>query len=141
MLSKTYAGMDIPKAVYTRNLNTFGMISRRVPACQARTLVAPGRVRSEELQLPVAGSSKVLGRESVPLPTDSRLAAGVLEEGRDLLGEDAFALHAASEAAVTDVATAQRADAIHHLVLAVGKVPLEPVLEELRDRTRKCSRQ
>jgi hypothetical protein len=57
-------------------------------------------------------------------------ATTYLEELRDVLRDEALALHAGSEARVVEVAGSHGADAVQHLLLAVGEVAEKPAFEE-----------
>src|SRR5512138_2495295 len=58
------------------------------------------------------------------------LAAGDLENLRDLIREDAFATHSRAEAGIVEFAAADGADAAEHFVFLLREVLIEPPLEQ-----------
>ena len=65
---------------------------------------------------------------------DARLAASDGEHRFDLLGENPFTAHARAESSVIQLAAADGANTIEHLLFSGGKMPSQPLLEQRRHR-------
>jgi hypothetical protein len=68
---------------------------------------------------------------------EAGLSAGDGEEGLDLFGEDAFALHPNAPPGIVQFAAPHRLDAAEDLVLVAGSVAIEPLGEERCDGVRR----
>ena len=78
----------------------------------------------------------MLRRQLRPALGDAGLLRRYPEQFFHLLGKNSVAAHARVEIGVVELAAAHGADAIQHLFLPLGKVLLEPQLEQGLDRER-----
>src|SRR6266542_704736 len=111
-------------------------VTRRT--CKASSRLSPPPVGgyfvnerlTEQLKLPPGGPLKCCDGKIRAGSFDAGLAAGDLEHGFDLFGENPFAGHPRLEAWVVQLAAPNRADAVKHFFFPDGEVPRQPLLEQ-----------
>src|SRR5262245_41632756 len=86
---------------------------------------------SEQRELPRPRAAEGCGRDGPGMVVEPRTPAGRAEQPGDHLGVGSLAPHPGAEAGVVEPAMAHGADAIEDLLLAVGVVAAEPVLEQV----------
>src|ERR1700692_3301773 len=84
----------------------------------------------EQIHLLPTRSPKMFGGEVQMISFDAGVALGDLENALDLVGKDASAAHPCAKFRVIQFAAAHGADAVEHLVFAIGKMFSKPLLEE-----------
>ncbi len=85
--------------------------------------------RLQQLQLVPCGALKGGGGELWTRFIETKLSAGDSECLLDLFGENALALHALAPGGIIQLAAAQGADPVQHLLAAIREVRDNPLLE------------
>src|SRR5262249_9560054 len=89
--------------------------------------------RSEERELLMARAAERRGRDRPGVLIEPGAPAGGTEDARDQLGQVSLAAHPDAEPRLVEPAAPSRTDAVQDLVLAVGVVLLQPVVEQPGD--------